>query len=95
MVWDALVIFLLQILHCIIQEEINEDCVDAVRFLGLFFGLGLGLGGCLGVQVFGILVGLRAAFHARCLHLGVALLNLTFDQLHAPDTRATEFNFPV
>lgn len=89
----------LKVLHRVVQEEVNEDSVDAicpsrcviiVCFLDCFVLLVL-------VVVICIIVisGFRGWLFTAHLDLWVTPLDLSFDQFHAPDTRASELNFPI
>lgn len=95
MVRNTLVVFLFQVLHGIIQKEINQNSVDSVCLrwlLSLDF-----LDFSLGLRVLGSIFLRRGkdAFVSGILHFWVAFLDLPFDKLYAPDARAAEFNFPV
>lgn len=87
MVRNTLVVLCLQILHRIVQEEVNEDRIDSVGFVWLFIDVS-----CLfGVLVLNVPDPVRLA---SGLDLRVPLLNFTLDQLHTPNTSSTKLDFP-
>lgn len=88
---NALIVFRFQFLHCIVQEEIDQDGIDPVRLLGLFVNPS-GLTRALNRIVF---TRPGDTFPAGCPDLWMPLLDFTLDQLHAPDTCSTEFDLPV
>ena len=96
---NGFVVFGLQVFHRIVQEEVNEDSVDPV---GLFwrFGVFWAFFGVLGVVIFRglpcrvrfvLLRGLAVPIHLGCR---VSFFDLAFDQLHTPDTRASQLDLP-
>lgn len=87
MVRNTLIVLCLQILHRIVQEEVNEDRIDSVGFVWLLIDFSCSFA-ALVLKVTG-LVRLASG-----LGLRVPLLNLTLDQLHTPNTGSTKLNFP-
>lgn len=92
---NTLVVFLFQVLHCIIQKEVNQNSVDSVCLRWLFslgfldFGLGLRV-------LWSVFLGRSEdAFVSSILHFWVTLLDLPLYKLNTPDARAAEFDFPV
>ena len=77
---DTLVLLLLQCLHGIVQKEIDQNRVDSVR---------------LRLLVDTSVMGSSNAFCASSLHFWMPFFNFSPDQLHTPDTRAAELNFPL
>lgn len=90
MVRDALVLLLLQTLHRIIQKEVDQDRINAVRFVRLF-GIVVALASVLAV----VLPSFGKALFASRFDFWVTFLNLPLDQLHTPDARTAEFDLPV
>lgn len=90
MVRDALVLLLLQTLNRIIQEKVDQDCINAVRLVRLF-GIVVALASVLvvGLPSFG-----NALLTGR-FDFWVTFLDFTLNELHAPDARTAEFDLPV
>lgn len=93
MVRDALVLLLLEILHRIIQKEVDQDRIDAICLVWLFnlFDIFDALESVLVV----VLDGCEDALFAGGLHFGVPFLDFPLDQLHAPDAGTAKFDLPV
>lgn len=75
MVRNTLIMLCLQILHGIVQEEIDEDRIDSIGFVWLPINFSR-LFGILILKVDGLV---RLASGASGLGLRVSLLNFTFD----------------
>lgn len=99
---DDLAALLLKGLDRVIQKEIYEDGVDAGNLelvdavlLGVFLRGELFLVDLLASIRLAARVTGRAPDALLCRNFRVALLDLTFDQLDAPDAGAPEFDLPA
>lgn len=107
MVRNSLRSFSLQQLHSIVQEEINQDSIDAREIwlvdtllplvllrralLLVFEGFS---GGCwVAVQLLLLLLRRRLPF--LTLHFWVPFFDLALDEFYAPDADAADFDLPV
>lgn len=95
---NRLVVLSLQILHRIVQEEIDENSVDAVCLFRFFMACFLKcfLLWVLVLRVcFFVKESLAGRLFAAHFDLRVSALDLSFDQFHAPDACSPKLDLPV